>query len=51
MPRVDVTVLDATGRPAVNGSDAVFAAVAAAQWLAEGLAPRWPTDRAGAGRR
>jgi xanthine dehydrogenase small subunit len=51
MPRVEVTVLTAVGRPAVNGSDAVFAAVAAAQWLAAGLVPRWPTDRAGAGRR
>ena len=35
-------------RPApVNGSDAVFAAVAAARWLADGLAPTWPTDRHG----
>ncbi|HET6793173.1 MAG TPA: hypothetical protein VFH45_01950, partial [Acidimicrobiales bacterium] len=30
------------GRP-VNGSDAVFAAVAAAAWLADGLPGRWPT--------
>jgi aerobic-type carbon monoxide dehydrogenase small subunit (CoxS/CutS family) len=29
----------------VNGSDAVFAATAAAAWLSEGLAPRWPTRR------
>ena len=29
----------------VNGSDAVFAATAAAAWLADGLAPRWPTRR------
>jgi hypothetical protein len=29
----------------VNGSDAVFAATAAAAWLADDLAPRWPTRR------
>ena len=29
----------------VNGSDAAFAAVAAAVWLAQGLPPRWPTRR------
>jgi len=29
----------------VNGSDAVFAAAAAAAWLADDLAPRWPTRR------
>jgi hypothetical protein len=29
----------------VNGSDAVFAAVAAASWIARGLPPAWPTDR------
>jgi len=40
-PRIEVTVVDDTG-PAVNGSDAVFAAVAAAVWLDLGLAPRWP---------
>jgi len=28
----------------VNGSDAVFAAVAAAVWIARGLPPMWPTD-------
>jgi xanthine dehydrogenase small subunit len=27
----------------VNGSDAVFAAVAAATWLAQGCPPSWPT--------
>jgi len=26
-------------------SDAVFAATAAAAWLADGLAPQWPTRR------
>ncbi len=50
MPPVSVTA-EASGGPAVNGSDAVFAAVAAARWLADGLAPGWPTDRAAAGRR
>ncbi|MHB1534920.1 MAG: (2Fe-2S)-binding protein [Acidimicrobiales bacterium] len=33
------------GRPAVPASDAVFAAVAAATWIAQGLPPRWPTRR------
>ncbi len=51
MPRVEFTPLDGPDGPAVNGSDAVFAAVAAASWLAAGLPPRWPVDRAGAGRR
>jgi aerobic-type carbon monoxide dehydrogenase small subunit (CoxS/CutS family) len=51
MPRVEVTVAPAEGRPPVNSSDAVFAAVAAARWLADGLGDRWPTDRMGAGRR
>ncbi|HEV3367650.1 MAG TPA: 2Fe-2S iron-sulfur cluster-binding protein [Acidimicrobiales bacterium] len=51
MPRVTVTVLPGSDGPAVNGSDAVFAAVAAARWLADGLPPEWPTDRGGAGRR
>ena len=51
MPHVEVTVEADPGRPAVNASDAVFAAVAAARWLADGLVPRWPTDRGGAGRR
>ena len=51
MPPVEVTVsADRRDRP-VNGSDAVFAAVAAARWLADGLPGRWPTDRPGAGRR
>jgi xanthine dehydrogenase small subunit len=49
MPRIDV-VVDAQGDRPVNGSDAVFAAVAAARWLAEGLPPTWPTDRSGGGR-
>jgi CO/xanthine dehydrogenase Mo-binding subunit len=32
----------------VNGSDAVFAAVAAAVWASRGRPSKWPTDRAGA---
>ena len=51
MPPVTVTIESNRGRPAVNGSDAVFAAVAAARWLADGLVGSWPTDRHGAGRR
>ncbi len=51
MPRVEVVMVPDQGRPAVNGSDAVLAAVAAARWLADGLPPRWPTHRSGAGRR
>jgi len=51
VPPVTVRVVDDPGSPPVNGSDAVFAAVAAARWLADGLPPAWPTDRAGAGRR
>jgi xanthine dehydrogenase small subunit len=50
MPRIEVTI-DSSGERAVNGSDAVFAAVAAARWLADGAPPTWPTDRAGGGRR
>jgi hypothetical protein len=38
-----VAVDDAAGGPAVNGSDAVFAAAAAATWLAQGAPPEWPT--------
>jgi aerobic-type carbon monoxide dehydrogenase small subunit (CoxS/CutS family) len=42
-PLVAVTIHeDATGG-AVNGSDAVFAAVALAVWRHDGFAPRWPT--------
>jgi xanthine dehydrogenase molybdopterin-binding subunit B len=44
MPAVSVTVQSGDGPP-VNGSDAVFAAVAAAAWLARGLPPEWPTER------
>lgn len=45
MPEVDVQV-EPGADPAVNGSDAVFAAVAAAAWIHEGLPECWPTRRA-----
>ncbi|HMK10546.1 MAG TPA: 2Fe-2S iron-sulfur cluster-binding protein [Acidimicrobiales bacterium] len=44
MPPVDVEI-EKTDQPAVNGSDAVFAAVAAAAWIAQGCPPEWPTSR------
>ena len=44
MPEVDVEIERSDGA-AVNGSDAVFAAVAAAAWLAEDLRPDWPLHR------
>ncbi len=50
MPLISVSV-EASTRPAVNASDAVFCAAAAARWLADGLSECWPTDRAGSGRR
>jgi CO/xanthine dehydrogenase Mo-binding subunit len=40
-PRVTVEVEPDAGEP-VNGSDAVFAAVAAAAWRHAGFSPRWP---------
>jgi xanthine dehydrogenase small subunit len=46
MPAVEVSVVDAEG-PACRGSDAVFAATAAAAWLAAGLPPAWPVERGG----
>ncbi|TML11363.1 MAG: 2Fe-2S iron-sulfur cluster binding domain-containing protein [Actinobacteria bacterium] len=42
MPPVEIDIRPSDAPP-VNGSDAVFAAVAAATWLAGGLAPTWPT--------
>ena len=42
-PRVVVSIV--TDGRSVNGSDAVFAAVALAAWRATGFAPRWPTMR------
>ena len=41
-PPIEVRIRESE-RPAVNGSDAVFAAVAAAAWAESGWAPRWPT--------
>jgi hypothetical protein len=41
-PPIDVTA-EPSDDPAVNGSDAVFAAVAAAAWLAQDCPPSWPT--------
>jgi aerobic-type carbon monoxide dehydrogenase small subunit (CoxS/CutS family) len=48
MPLVRVRVVEGEGPP-VNGSDAVFAAAAAAAWLADGLAGEWPTGRGRSG--
>ncbi len=45
-PPVKVT-LDGAGGPPLNGSDAAFAAVAAATWVAQALPPKWPTIRGG----
>ena len=44
-PAITVDV-DADDGPPVNGSDAVFAAVAAAAWRAAGHPPRWPAGLA-----
>jgi CO/xanthine dehydrogenase Mo-binding subunit len=43
-PEVDVTIDPSDAAPAA-ASDAVFAAVAAAAWGAQGLPARWPTRR------
>jgi hypothetical protein len=43
-PPIGVRVLPSSGPP-VNGSDAVFAAVAAAVWASQGFPPVWPTGR------
>jgi hypothetical protein len=43
-PPIEVTIVPSTDAP-VNGSDAVFAAVAAATWIAQGLPQDWPTMR------
>lgn len=46
MPPVHVEIDPAgAGETPVRGSDAVFAAVAAATWIAQGLPERWPTRR------
>ena len=44
MPSVAVEIVDDGSEP-VNGSDAVFAAVAAAVWIGRGTPATWPTDR------
>ncbi|MDQ3462058.1 MAG: hypothetical protein M3471_03330, partial [Actinomycetota bacterium] len=44
MPEVEVEVTLSDGPP-VNGSDAVFAAVAAAEWMRQGCPQDWPIDR------
>ena len=43
-PAIEVTIEPDDGEP-INGSDAVFAAVAAAVWRHADFAPRWPTGR------
>lgn len=50
-PPVEITVADGAGREPVAVGDAVFAAVAAAVWIAQGLPPRWPTRRGGDSKR
>ncbi len=42
-PPITVTLDPEGAGPPVNGSDAVFAAVAAAAWLAQGCPQEWPT--------
>ncbi len=45
-PPITVTIeRTGTGITPTNGSDAAFAAVAAAIWMAQGRPPRWPTIR------
>jgi hypothetical protein len=44
MRAVEVEIEPSDAAP-VNGSDAVFAAVAAAAWISEGCAQDWPTRR------
>ncbi|MEA3076863.1 MAG: xanthine dehydrogenase molybdenum-binding subunit [Actinomycetota bacterium] len=45
MPHVEVRIDEDDDREPINGSDAVFAAVAAAAWLDRGLPTDWPTER------
>jgi xanthine dehydrogenase small subunit len=46
MPTVEVTIVHEVEQPEpANGSDAVFAAVAAAVWAHQGCPPQWPTGR------
>jgi xanthine dehydrogenase small subunit len=46
MPHVEVVIEGGDGPP-VNGSDAVFAAVAAAEWIRQGYPQDWPTGPSG----
>ncbi|HZI44975.1 MAG TPA: 2Fe-2S iron-sulfur cluster-binding protein [Ilumatobacter sp.] len=43
-PQIEIEIEDDDGEP-VNGSDAVFAAVATAAWAATGWHETWPTNR------
>jgi hypothetical protein len=43
-PPIHVEIVE-SDRPAVNGSDAVFAATAAAAWRHAGFPPAWPCSR------
>jgi xanthine dehydrogenase small subunit len=45
-PPVHVVIEDGEGAPVPSG-DAVFAAVAAAAWVAADFAPEWPVERGG----
>lgn len=45
MPHVAVEIDTDDDRVPINGSDAVFAAVALAAWRARDLPPHWPTER------
>ncbi|MBW3645216.1 MAG: molybdopterin-dependent oxidoreductase [Actinobacteria bacterium] len=47
-PPVEIEIVASEATP-VNGSDAVFAAVAAAEWLRQGCPQDWPTSRARGG--
>ncbi len=42
-PPIEITIDPMSSGDPVNGSDAVFAAVAAATWIGRGLPPAWPT--------
>jgi CO/xanthine dehydrogenase Mo-binding subunit len=44
-PAIDVRI-EPSDQPPVNGSDAVFAAVASAAWRAEGFLAGWPAKAA-----
>ena len=43
-PLIDIEIVEDDG-PSINGSDAVFAAVAAATWRAAGFPSTWPCQR------